>query len=307
MTHVRTVVAGLDFSDGSEAAIVRAADLAERLHARLHLVHAASIFNPDLGSLPQPEEPTDALEARIRAFAEAALGGDEALGVIGPEVVVRRGEVAAEVLLDYVREVAADLVVVGTHGRRGVRHLLAGSVAEEVVRLAPCPVLTVPNAAVRTAPGPAAPVLVPVDFAASNQSATRAAKRTAALFGAPVELVHVVEDVGPYPVFYPEAFGVSPGIAEAEFLDRAEQHLRAFNADAGGDPAAAFHVRCGRPHREIIEIAEARNAGLVVMATHGLTGLEHALLGSVTERTIRSAPCPVLSVRDLERPGRDEG
>ncbi|MEP0548882.1 MAG: universal stress protein [Rhodothermales bacterium] len=306
MTDVRTVVAGLDFSEGSEAALVRAADLAERLHARLHLVHAASIFNLDLGSLPQPEEPTDVLEARTRAFAEAALGGDEALDVIGPEVVVRRGEVAAEVLLDYVREVGADLVVVGTHGRRGVRHLLAGSVAEEVVRLAPCPVLTVPNAAVRTAPGPDAPVLVPVDFAASNRNAVGAAKRTAALFEAPVELVHVVEETGPYPVFYPEAFGVSPGVAEATFIERAERHLRAFDAEVGGDPAAAFHICVGRPHREIIELAEERGAGLVVMATHGLTGLEHALVGSVTERTIRSAPCPVLSMRHLERPDRDE-
>ncbi len=299
MTPVRTIVAGLDFSEGSEAALVRAADLAERLHDRLHLLHAAVIFDTDLGSLPQPDVPTDVLEARTRAFAEAALGGAEALDVVGPEVVVRRGDAAADVLLDYVREVGADLVVVGTHGRRGVRHLLAGSVAEEVVRLAPCPVMTVPNAAVRTAPGPAAPVLVPVDFAASNRSAVRAAKRMAALFDAPVELVHVIEEAGPYPVFYPEAFGVSPGVAEAAFIERAEQHLRAFDAVVGGDLAAAFHIRCGRPHREIIELAEARGAGLLVMATHGLTGLEHALVGSVTERTIRSVPCPVLSVRDL--------
>ena len=125
-----------------------------------------------------------------------------------------------------------------------------------------------------------------------------AAKRTAALFDAPVELVHVVEEAGPYPVFYPEAFGVSPPAAEAAFIERAERHLREFDAAVGGEPAAAFHIRVGRPHREIIELAEELGAGLIVMATHGLTGLEHALLGSVTERTLRSAPCPVLSVRD---------
>jgi nucleotide-binding universal stress UspA family protein len=295
MTALQPIVVGLDFSAGSEAALLRAADLAERLHARLHLVHAASTMRVEHGDALF-DDTVHSVERRTREFVEEALGSTEAFDVIGPEVVVRRGEAAADALVRYARQVGAGLVVVGTHGLRGVRRFLMGSVAEEVVRRAPCPVLTVPNAAARTAPGPSAPVLVPVDFSDVNREAVSAAQLIASQFAAPVELVHIVERTGPYPDFYnniPGLLTFYDTVPDSE--GQIEPHLRRFGEDVGG--VAGYHVRRGRPDRTIAEVAEETGAGLIVMATHGLTGLDHALIGSVTERTLRRAPCPVLALR----------
>jgi nucleotide-binding universal stress UspA family protein len=295
MTALQPIVVGLDFSAGSEAALLRAADLAERLHARLHLVHAAATMRVERGDALF-DDTVHSVERRTREFVEEALGSAEAFDVIGPEVVVRRGEAAADALVRYAQQVGAGLVVVGTHGLRGVRRFLMGSVAEEVVRRSPCPVLTVPHAAARTAPGPSSPVLVPVDFADVNRKAVSAAQLIASQFEAPVELVHVVERSGPYPDFY----GNIPGLLTFYDTvpgsdDEVESHLRRFGEDVGG--VSGYHVLRGRPDRVIAELAEETNAGLIVMATHGLTGLDHALIGSVTERTLRRAPCPVLALR----------
>lgn len=77
--------------------------------------------------------------------------------------------------------------------------------------------------------------------------------------------------------------------------EQVEAHLRRFGEEVGG--IAGYHVRRGRPDHVIAEVADEIGAGLIVMATHGLTGLDHALIGSVTERTLRHAPCPVLALR----------
>lgn len=295
MTDLQPIVVGLDFSEGSEAALIRAADLAERLHVRLHIVYAAPTMRVEHGD-ELFDETVQSVEHRVRTFAEVALGGPQGFDVIGPEIVVRRGEAAADAIVRYAVGVGAGLVVIGTHGRRGVRRFLMGSVAEEVVRRAPCPVLAVPLAAARTAPGPNAPVLVPIDFSETNRDAVAAARVVASQFDAPIELVHVVERTGPYPDFY----GDIPGLLTfhdtvTDTGGKAEPNLRRFAEENGG--AAQCHVRHGQPQRIIGALAEERGAGLIVMATHGLTGIDHALLGSVTERTLRHAPCPVLALR----------
>lgn len=296
MTPRQPVVVGLDFSEGSKAALVRAADLAERFHAGLHLVHVSSTVYSDYGGV-HPDAMGNSFEHRIRDFAVAALGGTKAFDVIGPEIVVRRGEAAPDALVRYADAVSAGLVVVGTHGRRGVRHMLMGSVAEEVVRRAPCPVLTVPNTAARTAPSPTSPVLVPVDLAEANRDALVAARLFAEQFAAPVEVVHVVEDDGlGQEVLYHISGLLTINDTVPAAVEKIEARLRRFVDEAGGG-VARTHVRSGRPDREITSLADETGAGLIVMATHGLAGLERVTVGSVTERTLRGAPCPVLSLR----------
>jgi nucleotide-binding universal stress UspA family protein len=302
MSALQPIVVGLDFSEGSEVALVRAADLAERLHASLHLLYAKAVAAPTYGG-DGPEE--GSTEHHVLDFAARSLGGAEALDVIGPTAVVRRSEAPADAIVRYAADVEAGLVVVGTHGRKGVSHLLAGSVAEEVIRRAPCPVLTVPNAAARTTPGPQAPVLVPVDFSDVNRDALATARLIAEGYDAPVDLVHVLgEPTSPTGLFgdalgLGTALDVVPGVSKD-----VEPRLRRLDAEVRGTAAARYHVREGRPAREIVALAEELGAGLIVMATHGLTGWEHVLIGSVTEQTLRHAPCPVLSLR---RGSDDEG
>jgi nucleotide-binding universal stress UspA family protein len=295
MNATQPVVVGIDFSGGSEAALVRAADLAERFHAPLHLLHAQGLAGPRPSS---PEEAGDP-EHRVRAFAAEALGSTAAFDAVGPTVVVRRLEPAVDAIPDYASDVGAGLIVVGTHGRRGVRHLLMGSVAEGVVRHAPCPVLVVPNAAARTAPSPSAPVLVPVDFTERDRDALAAARFVAAGFGALLELVHITPSLSVYPSVYDDATGFATALLP-EVSEGVEVRLRTFDATVSAEPAAAYHTRTGQPAREIVALAEDRGAGLIVMATRGHKGWAHAFIGSVTEETLRRSPCPVLTLHDWD-------
>ena len=282
------IVVGLDFSEGSEAALVRAADLAERFHAELHLLHASHTVYSEYGGT-NPGHHVNSYEVRTRAFAERALGGAEAFDVIGPKIVVRRGEAAPDALLSYADTVGAGLLVVGTHGRRGVRRYLLGSVAAEVARKAPCPVLTVPNAAARTAPGPHAPVLVPVDLSLENESALVAARLIAREFLASVELVHVLEGTAAHHHPIPPTDTVTEEVQVGAAMRRIE--------NGAESDVVRTHIRRGRPSREIVDLAREIGAGLIVMATRGVTGLDRAISGSVTERTLRAVPCPVLALR----------
>lgn len=160
---ITRILTPVDFFPGSEAAAAYAFWLAGRLGARLKLLHV-------LGSLGQtaagmaPGEWVDAAiaerEAREQAERDlAALAARLAQGAGGgggsaPETaVVTVGESTADAILEAAREASVDLVVMGTHGRSGLRRLILGSVAEQVVRRADCPVLTVRS---RSAPETAA-------------------------------------------------------------------------------------------------------------------------------------------------------
>ncbi len=203
---------------------------------------------------------------------------------------------AAGAILEYAAEHNIDLITLGTHGRRGLRRLLLGSVAEEVVRLAPCPVLTVPERAGGTTPGQVRRILVPVDFSEHARLALSHASQLAALYGARLELLHVIAEVV-YPDFYPPL--VPPlGAVSDELRERSQTRLRDLLAQVP-HPDADTHVGSGPAAHEIVRFAEDLPADLIVIASHGLTGIRHMLLGSVTEQVVRRAPCPVFTVKTL--------
>ena len=141
-------------------------------------------------------------------------------------------------------------------------------------------------------------VLVPVDFSEPSRKAMHYARAFAEQFGASVLLVHVVE-----PLAYPPDFAVVPLIppdAEEARLKELQRQLEAMAQGLGGGVAVAAKVFSGRPWQGVVEEAKAWDADLIVVSTHGFTGFKHALLGSVAEKIVRHAPCPVLVVRDEE-------
>lgn len=303
MNRPQTVVVALDFSSGSEAALVRAADLAERTGAALHLLHADVLFRSSGDGAPPDASPSSALRVRVERFAASALGLGDTGGLdrLAPTVAVVRDVTAPAAILRYAAEVAADLLVIGTHGRSGLGRLLLGSVAEACVASAPCPVLTVPTRAGAAAPSAAAPVLVAVDFSERSRAALAAGRELADLYGADVEAVHVVRDAGPYPGFAPNILSLTdfdPAQGEA-----VRERLAAFAATVPGASPTALHVGLGEPSRVVASLAAERGAGALVMGTHGRTGVAHALVGSVAEATLRRAPCPVLTLRQAMRLG----
>jgi len=143
-------------------------------------------------------------------------------------------------------------------------------------------------------------ILVPTDFSKGSEAALAYAQVFAARFEADVVLLHVVEPQRPLrelPGLPFDASGGSAGLARA--AEERLSHLARAMERGGRWPKTA--VRLGSEDEEILAAAREEQAGLIVMGTHGRTGLGRALLGSVAERVVRRAPCPVLTVPPGER------
>ena len=142
-------------------------------------------------------------------------------------------------------------------------------------------------------------ILVPVDFSAHSAKAIRFATTLANKFGARLTLLHVIEDPFVSGAWQSEAF--VPNIPELlnELTRNAEGHLHDLKKDlAAHGFVIETAVIIGRPSRTIIEHAVTGHFDLIVMGTHGRTGLSHAVMGSVAERVVQKAPCAVLTVRE---------
>jgi nucleotide-binding universal stress UspA family protein len=142
-------------------------------------------------------------------------------------------------------------------------------------------------------------ILVPVDFSPCSDKALDYAVAFSKQFGAGLVLLHVVE-----PMVYPENYLAVPTVNEdinASLTKAAEEKLGIQRERIGVDDSKVEGMtRLGRPYVEIVEAAKAAGADLIILGTHGHTGLKHVLLGSTAERVVRHAPCPVLTVRDPE-------
>ncbi len=145
-------------------------------------------------------------------------------------------------------------------------------------------------------------ILVPIDFSVHSKNALKYAIPLAEQFGASLHLVFVVE-----PTVYPADLGfgqvVLPGIEE-ELREKGAEELQALiDREIGSRVRATSVVRTGSPHQEILNEAEEKKVDLIVVATHGHSGVEHMLFGSTADRIVRHAKCPVLTIRpEIEKP-----
>jgi nucleotide-binding universal stress UspA family protein len=139
-------------------------------------------------------------------------------------------------------------------------------------------------------------ILVPIDFSGCSLRAMEYALALALPLGAKLTLLHVVE-----PAVYQQSYlGVTPPLEETNqnLVEAGRERLAALGRKRIGNRLRSDAlVRIGRAHSEIPDTAKALSVDLIVMGTHGYTGLKHVLLGSTTERVVRHAPCPVLTVR----------
>ena len=139
-------------------------------------------------------------------------------------------------------------------------------------------------------------ILAPTDFSDYSKKTISDAFELARTFGATLTLLHVIEPP-PYPIE-----GFAPSAVGADLLGDLEQQASTELAQVLPDAQEAKvevtrAVAIGSPSQKIVETAEAEHVDLIVMATHGRTGLSHLLIGSVAERVVRTAPCPVLTIR----------
>ncbi len=243
---------------------------------------------------------TDAEVVGLARTQLEALVQREAKGDGRITTVVRTGKPFHEISL-AAGAGAVDLVVIATHGHTGVKRVLLGSTAERVVRHAPCPVLTVPTHALSRRDGktPAfklKKILVPIDFSKISTDALPYAVLLAGHFGSEVILLNVVEM---FPIDYLLGRELT-NQTMVPMMMQAEVDLKAMAASlskSAGVSTSAI-VRQGTPFAEICDTAKTLGADMIVLTTHGYTGLKHVWLGSTAERVVRQASCPVLAVRE---------
>ncbi len=295
MLAIDRVLFPTDFSEGARQAFPQAVFFADWHDAELHILNATSRHrhgvDADRERFPVSVATlTEWLRGPADAETTAAGPDPEALPVTQVQV---ESSAPAEVIVDYTGDEDVDLVVMGTHGWRGVDRMLFGSVTEEVVRQAPCPVLTVQTGA-EGAPGEAVRrVLAPVDFSEASEAAVHHATEIALTYGAEINLLHVVKEP-----LYPAAYGVEPvDFPTQDVVGHVEQQLGDLAREEIGYEHTLVEAEVGHPPTAILEFVDENAVDLIVIATHGRTGLERMLLGSVTERVLRRSPVPVFVVK----------
>ncbi|MFQ5847499.1 MAG: universal stress protein [Candidatus Methylomirabilales bacterium] len=276
------ILVAIDGSAASRGAVRFASRLTQALAGWLTLLHVVSPSGD--------REEAEALLRSAQADAEESGTRGTARLEVGDPV---------EVIVTVRGEIGADMLVVGTHGRKGWTRVLLGSVAESLYKSAPWPV-----AVVRSFDPPSAgigPLLAPTDFSEGATRAVEAAAFLARKLGVRLGLLHVLPEAVP-----PKGErGRAASRRAADELRRdAETRLRALVKTLVLDPQQVdVSLVTGVDAAEIAHFAKEIRAGCIVMGTRGLTGLPRVILGSVADQILRQAPCPVLFVAPGIAPG----
>ncbi len=301
MLTLRTVLCPTDFSDVSARAETYAAALARHYDASLHLLH---VDPPMPVMAPYGEIPVDARmfeEQRQVADAELVKAGDRArAGGLTVETTMKGGQPAREILA-LADRAQADMLVIGTHGRGGVEHLLLGSVAEKIMRKASCPVLVVPPGAPGESDALFSRILCPIDGSAASAHALTYALSLAQETDGHVTLLYVVEPV--------PAAGEFGALDIEEYRQAGEEHARKVLRDAVPDDVRTWcrldeRVATGKPSERILDAARTERADVIVMGVRGRGAIDLLAFGSTTNEVIRRAGCPVLAVHPVATPVR---
>jgi nucleotide-binding universal stress UspA family protein len=292
---IRRILCPTDFSASSARAFQHAATLAAWYEAALTVVYVMPVTvvpASELAYMANPMLLDTGLREHIRADLSALAAPARRVG-LRIDTDFRDGRPAAEIVT-AARELPADLVVMGTHGRSGFQRLVLGSVTETVLRRVACPVLTVPV----HAPVPPSAlffkrILCATDFSPASAAAVRYAASLAEEAEGSLLLVHVLDRDKPSALAKPQGNGRHP-----DFECAARMMLRSALPPQDREWCSSEEiVTWGKPGSEIVRLAQEREAGLVVMGVHGRGLLDLMAFGSVTHQVVRDAACPVLTVR----------
>lgn len=277
MTKFKKILCPIDFSDHSMQAFIYARRLAEAFKAKLNIVHVAP-KPPEYYNYLLPEyegfshHPLPTAEERMNSFL-ADWKGDYQKSIL-------HGTPYKDILRLAERE-KYDLIVMGAKGLSPLAPVFIGGTAERAVRGATCPVITVrerPDAKIDR-------VLFPTDLSELSLKAAPYATAIVEMFNATLYMLHVIE--------------LGEAHDEAMILKLEEQLLKKMKLTGKAKTLAVKKVvrRNIEAGYEIASFAREANVDLIVMATHGRSGVSRLLLGSVAEKVVRIAPCPVMTVR----------
>ncbi|MGE0447829.1 MAG: universal stress protein, partial [Vicinamibacterales bacterium] len=297
------ILCPVDFSAGSLDALSLAGSVARAHGARLTALHVRPLATP-VPEIPPvgfdaPAVP-DELHAVRQQLEQAAR--DRVGSGVDVDVAVTTGD-PVDGILDCAQTRAIDLLVMGTHGTAGFRRLLLGSVTEKILRKASCAVLTVPPGAHAPTARPFAHLLAAVDFSDCSLRAVTVAASVASAAGAALTLMHVLE--WPWHETSDTTLQGMP-LAQAQaaadyrrYLETsARERLDALAESAMPGSRVNTRVAFGRSYREILDAATETGADLLVLGVRGRGPVDLAFFGSTANHLVRSAGCPVLTVRE---------
>ncbi|MFC6723602.1 universal stress protein [Halobium palmae] len=276
-----------DGSEGASEVLHHASEIAHWADATIHVLYVADTTRDSVTVVRG--ETVDTLEQEGEEIVEEAAKTLDTLAVSYETDVVQGNP--APTIVEYAERYDLDLVVMPTHGREGVSRYLIGSVSEKVVRLSSVPVLTVRMQPDETLVFPYENVLIPTDGSAAATYAADHLLELAAALDATVHVLSVVDDTSLGLDVRSEVSGKDLEETATDAVDTVVS-----KAEARGVTKTVRHVEYGSPVEEILGSIESNVIHAVGMGTTGRRGTDRILLGSVAEKTVRSAPVPVMTL-----------
>lgn len=295
MSESTTILVPVDFSTHSRAAAIRACSLARVMNASVQLIHALHL-PPVAQEALVPKDFWQGLreseEAKLVDFARQLEGGNV-------EITTRFEERdPVDLILSAACAHEIRLIVMGSHGHRGVDRFLLGSVAERTLQRAPVPVLIVHEDELEASKR-IGTILFATDFSEHAERAERVVADWATRLNAQVEVFHSIRETAvlfaPYAVPGSSDFEGEMHDAASKRMEKVLERLRL--AGICAKPKIVY----GLASEEIAKRAESRGADLIVIGARGYSTLQRFLLGSVAERVVRQAHCSVLVVSAKDR------
>ncbi len=282
------IIVGYDDSEFSSAALCQAAGWIRRHGGTAVLAHSVFFSEEEFTSLPEQREQRFKLGRNMCSTARDSMSAE--LGLNGNLLAfVCEGE-PHDVLVDMARAKNADLIALGTHGRKGIKKIFMGSVTSRVLQSSPCDVLIVKKAA--DCKGPYRSVLLSYDGSPFSKKALGRACELAKIEGSEVTALYVV------PRYEEMVEFISSSIIKENIAQDARKVLSEA-ASLGAEMGVTIKTEMadGNEAERIVETARKLKSDLIIRGTHGWVGFDKALIGSVIENVIINAPCPVLAVR----------
>jgi hypothetical protein len=273
--RIARILVATDGSEYAAGAIRTGLALAGHCGADLTGMSVA-VYSPEYSTLvPNLEEEAEKrAQAALKSFIDAA----------GPKARTLTVEAAdpAQGIVDGARQMEADLVVMGRRGKRGLARMMVGDATAKVIGQVECAVLVCPRAARLWEKR----ILLATDGSAHSAAAAGTAGHLAKRFNLPLTVVSVVSS----------SHSETRRAEAQQAVDAEVQRMQTLG------PAVEGRLLEGRPDEAIVRAAEEAGADLIILGSHGRTGLAKVLLGSVAERVIGQAPCPVLVVKPARKP-----
>ncbi len=294
--QMNTIFCATDFSKLAEEVVAYGITLAKEFNAKLIVCHVVDF--PTVSMYGEAVSGPIEHQNRFMDYSRSEINRLIGDAPIDSQAIVTLGNTTEEISR-LVIEFNADLVITATHGRSGLKRFFLGSVTERLMRTLPCPLLVLRGSEdgkeSKLQKFPFKKILVGCDFSSDSDLAFKNSLSMAQEFESELHMVHVVEPSG-----YKDLFKMPSESAEKfkqDLFDMIKGRLTSMVPEEALNWLSLHtHLLVGKPYEEIIRYAEINDVDLIALGIrwHGM--VEDLLVGSTTDRVIRRAPCPVLSV-----------